>query len=107
MWGVKGQRRGLLQHMPWNAPPPELPHPLPTPAGTTHKQLHDAAMEAIFQGMQPAHRFSMKRWSRSHPNTFRWVLYELRPLMDPVAREPAVMIVEQNITQARGRQKDY
>jgi hypothetical protein len=63
--------------------------------------MYDEAMNAIFRQKKPCHRFAQLRWSKRHPGKFRWVLYEMWPLMDPIGDKPAVLVTEQNITQVR------
>jgi len=46
-------------------------------------------------------RFPQLRWSKRHPGKFRWVLFEMWPLTDPITQRRAVLVCEQNISQVR------
>ena len=62
-------------------------------------EMYHAAMKAIFVDDLPCHRFAQLRASARTPGKFRWVLYEMWPLKDPVTRLRSVLVCEQNITQ--------
>jgi hypothetical protein len=47
-------------------------------------------------------RFPQLRWSKRHPGKYRWVLYEMWPLVDPITHQRAVLVCEQNISQVGG-----
>lgn len=52
-------------------------------------------------------RFPQKRHSKRHPGKFRWVLYEMWPLADPVTHKQAVLVCEQNISQVRAVEDQF
>eukprot|EP00798_Chlamydomonas_sp_ICE-L_P002634 gene2634-5007_t len=62
-------------------------------------QMYHEAMDAIFKFNEPCHRFPQLRWSKRHPGKFRWVLYEMWPLIDPITQKKAMLLCEQNISQ--------
>ena len=69
----------------------------------THEEMYAAAMRAIFVEGEPCHRLPQLRWSKRHPGKYRWVLYEMWPMQDPVSGRPAVLVTEHNISQVRVR----
>jgi hypothetical protein len=64
-------------------------------------ELYKEAMNTLFKQNQPCHRFPQLRWSKRHPRKYRWVLYEMWPLLDPVDQSRAVLVCEQNISQVK------
>lgn len=88
-------------------------------------EMSQAALKAIFTDNKPCHRqacpcrcsylgcsllfrrFPQLRSSRSDPGRLRWVLYEMWPLVDPVTKQKAVLVCEQNITQVAGMQQEH
>ena len=44
-------------------------------------------------------RFPQFRASKRHPGKFRWVLFEMWPLTDPITQQRCALVCEQNITQ--------
>lgn len=64
-------------------------------------EMYQEAMHAIFKHNQPCHRFPQLRWSKRHPGKYRWVLYEMWPLADPVSGQKSVLVCEQNISQVK------
>lgn len=69
--------------------------------------MYEEAMDAIFRQKKPCHRFPQLRYSKRHPGKFRWVLYEMWPLMDPIGSKPAVLVTEQNITQVKSLEEQF
>lgn len=65
------------------------------------EEVYREAMDAIFKDGKDSHRFPQLRWSKRHPGKFRWVLYEMWPLTDPVTQARAVLVCEQNISQVK------
>lgn len=65
------------------------------------EEMYNEAMDSIFKHNQPCHRFPQLRWSKRHPGKYRWVLYEMWPLTDPVTQQKAVLVCEQNISQVK------
>lgn len=70
-------------------------------------EMYHAAMKAIFTEDLPCHRFAQLRASARTPGKFRWVLYEMWPLNDPVTRKRAVLVCEQNITQVKSLEEQF
>lgn len=69
--------------------------------------MYAEAMEAIFKQQKPCHRFPQLRWSKRHPGKFRWVLYEMWPLKDPISGKQAVLVTEQNISQVKALEEQF
>lgn len=65
------------------------------------EDVYREAMDAIFKEGKDSHRFPQLRWSKRHPGKYRWVLYEMWPLTDPVTQARAVLVCEQNISQVK------
>ncbi|KAF5830629.1 hypothetical protein DUNSADRAFT_14253 [Dunaliella salina] len=65
------------------------------------------AMRAIFIEGKHCHRFPQLRWSKRHPGKFRWVLFEMWPLTDPITRRRAVLVCEQNISQVKALEEQF
>lgn len=53
------------------------------------------------------HRFPQLRWSKRHPGKYRWVLYEMWPLTDPISQSKAVLVCEQNISQVKALEEQF
>eukprot|EP00877_Chromochloris_zofingiensis_P004946 jgi/Chrzof1/14452/Cz09g03140.t1 len=53
------------------------------------------------------YRIPQLRWSKRHPGKYRWVLYEMWPIEDPVSHKPAVLVTEQNISQVKLVEEQY
>lgn len=70
-------------------------------------EMYTAAMKAIFVDDLPCHRFAQLRASARTPGKFRWVLYEMWPLKDPVTHQRAVLVCEQNITQVKALEDKF
>lgn len=70
-------------------------------------EMYDIAMRAIFVEDKPCHRFPQLRWSKRYPGKFRWVLYEMWPLVDPVTDKRAVLVCEQNISQVKALEDQF
>mmetsp|Transcript_25460 Transcript_25460/g.55342 ORF Transcript_25460/g.55342 Transcript_25460/m.55342 type:complete len:787 (-) Transcript_25460:1267-3627(-) len=65
------------------------------------------AMDAIFKHNKPCHRFPQLRWSKRHPGKYRWVLYEMWPMVDPITHQKAVLVCEQNISQVKALEEQF
>uniref|UniRef100_A0A7S0RAQ3 Phosphodiesterase n=1 Tax=Chlamydomonas leiostraca TaxID=1034604 RepID=A0A7S0RAQ3_9CHLO len=65
------------------------------------------AMRVIFKENKPCHRFPQLRWSKRHPGKYRWVLYEMWPLTDPITHQKAVLVCEQNISQVKALEEQF
>lgn len=65
------------------------------------------AMRVIFKENKPCHRFPQLRWSKRHPGKYRWVLYEMWPLSDPITHQKAVLVCEQNISQVKALEEQF
>ena len=69
--------------------------------GATSEEHCRAALEAIFERGLRSFRLPQKRWSQRVPGKYRWVLYEMWPMADPVSGQPAMLVTEQNISEVR------
>ncbi len=52
-------------------------------------------------------RFAQLRWSKRISGKFRWVLYEMWPLVDPVTHKKCVLVCEQNISQVKALEDQF
>ncbi|GFH17336.1 phosphodiesterase [Haematococcus lacustris] len=52
-------------------------------------------------------RFPQLRWSKRHPGKYRWVLYEMWPMTDPITQQRAVLVCEQNISQVKALEEQF
>ncbi len=55
----------------------------------------------------PVPRFAQLRWSKRIAGKYRWVLYEMWPLEDPVTHRRAVLVCEQNISQVKALEDQF
>ncbi|GFH12783.1 phosphodiesterase [Haematococcus lacustris] len=69
--------------------------------------MYQEAMRAIFKEDKPCHRFPQLRWSKRHPGKYRWVLYEMWPMTDPITQQRAVLVCEQNISQVKALEEQF
>ena len=52
-------------------------------------------------------RFPQLRASKRIPGKYRWVLYEMWPLTDPITQQRCVLVCEQNITQVKSLEEQF
>ncbi len=52
-------------------------------------------------------RFPQLRESTRTPGKYRWVLYEMWPLRDPITQQQCVLVCEQNITQVKSLEEEF
>lgn len=65
------------------------------------------AQAAVYEQGQPCYRFRQLRWSKRHPGKFRWVLYEMWPLPDPVTKLKSMLVTEQNISEFIAQEQTF
>ncbi|GAX75245.1 hypothetical protein CEUSTIGMA_g2690.t1 [Chlamydomonas eustigma] len=69
--------------------------------------MYHEAMKVIFEEKKPCHRFPQLRASKRIPGKYRWVLYEMWPLTDPITQQPCALVCEQNITQVKSLEEQF